>query len=191
MTIAVNTKVQVKFGKNIIEGEVLAELTENVYQVKNLRTGNIMTVPVGRMEVLAETEAMTEEPKSEEPPAEIEEVAEVAEPPTETGVAEVAETSSETETPTEEPSSEPSAKRGRKPRNGKSLMDIALETMRMTQTEMSVNEVLETAKNEGLFNPEDWGKTPAQTLYSSFMRETKIANGRVRKSANRGRWVLA
>ncbi len=69
-------------------------------------------------------------------------------------------------------------------------MDIALEVMQITKAEMSVSEILKAAQSKNLFNPDDWGKTPAQTLYSSFLRESKLPTTRIRKSPTRGHWFL-
>ncbi len=113
MPITANTKVQVKLGKNIIDGEVLAELTESIYQVKNLRTGKIMTVPLGRIQpTLQADDARTSDGCTQHPRRAL------PEPPT-CCVRETHEVQGETPTGCDEHLPAPSAKLGRKFRNGK------------------------------------------------------------------------
>lgn len=162
MSIEIGTRGMTKVGRNQLVIEVLHEMSDGIYQVRNLATGSVMTIAENRISLTP----------AEEVPAE-------TTPEHETEDHEAAENA-------------PSTPSLRAPRHAKSLMAIALETLETEARAMSVGEILETAKQSGLFQPEDWGKTPQQTLYGAFVRETKEKHQpRIIKSEVRGKWLLA
>ena len=162
MSIEIGTRGMTKVGRNQLAIEVLHEMSDGIYQVRNLATGSVMTIAENRISL----------PPAEEVPAE-------TTPEHETEDREAAENA-------------PSTPSHRAPRHAKSLMAIALETLETEARAMSVGEILEAAKQSGLFQPEDWGKTPQQTLYGAFVRETKEKHQpRIIKSEVRGKWLLA
>lgn len=162
MSIEIGTRGMTKVGRNQLAIEVLHEMSDGIYQVRNLATGSVMTIAENRISLTP----------AEEVPAE-------TTPEHETEDREAAEDA-------------PSTPSHRAPRHAKSLMAIALETLETEARAMSVGEILEAAKQSGLFQPEDWGKTPQQTLYGAFVRETKEKHQpRIIKSEVRGKWLLA
>lgn len=173
---AEGTKVEVKVGKNTVQAEIVAIVGETSIQVKNLRTGKIFLTSTARAKKVEE--ALTVEEPQQEPIVE------------ETATTEEAPTPSEETEAKEEPKAEPTEKKARK-QGGKSLFQIGVETLELSDTELSVTEILRIAEQEGIFNPSDWGSTPEQTLYSAFVRETKTkVYPKVVKSEARGKWAL-
>ena len=162
MSIEIGTHGTTKVGRNLLAIEVLHEMSDGIYQVRNLATGNVMTIAENRISLTP----------AEEVPAE-------TTPEHETEDREAAEDA-------------PSTPSHRAPRHAKSLMAIAIETLETEARAMSVGEILAAAERNGLFQPEDWGKTPQQTLYGAFVRETKLKlQPRIVKSDVRGKWNLA
>ena len=188
MSIEIGTRGMTKVGRNLLAIEVLHEMSDGIYQVRNLATGNVMTIAENRINLATaevdtpacETEEAIETTSVDEAVDEAEEVSEATpEGETEDGVLEaVARPATELGTPCR--------------RHTKSLMAIAIETLETEARAMSVGEILAAAERNGLFQPEDWGKTPQQTLYGAFVRETKLKlQPRIVKSDVRGKWHLA
>ena len=71
------------------------------------------------------------------------------------------------------------------------LLDIAIATIKAEGKPLSAIEVIRKATETGLFKPEDWGKTPSQTLYSNLHKEAKKPEPRLRKAEEKGKWTLA
>ena len=187
MSIENGTHGTIKVGRNQMNIEVLHEMSDGIYQVRNLATGNVMTIAGNRITLATEERLPEEAPADgehlESTPLE-EAPAEEATPPEDEADQPLAEGEV---APTTEPTTPCHA-----PRHAKSLMAIALETLEAEARAMSVGEILAAAERNGLFQPEDWGKTPQQTLYGAFVRETKLKlQPRIIKSEVRGKWLLA
>lgn len=215
MSIEIGTHGTIKVGRNLLAIEVLHEMSDGIYQVRNLATGNVMTIAENRIN-LATAEVDTPACEAEEaiettsvdeavdeaeeeletsPEDEAEEVSE-ATPEDETEEAEEdlgTTPEGETEDAVPEAVARPATALGTPcRRHAKSLMAIAIETLETEARAMSVGEILAAAERNGLFQPEDWGKTPQQTLYGAFVRETKLKlQPRIVKSDVRGKWHLA
>ena len=71
------------------------------------------------------------------------------------------------------------------------LLNIAIATIKAEGKPLSAIEVIRKATETGLFKPEDWGKTPSQTLYSNLHKEAKKPEPRLRKAEEKGKWTLA
>lgn len=221
MSIEIGTHGTTKVGRNLLAIEVLHEMSDGIYQVRNLATGNVMTIAENRINLATaeeataevdtpacETEEAVETTSVDETVNEAEEAPEtisVDETEDESEAASVDGTVDEAEeapeaTPEGEiedgvpeavarPATAPSTPCRR---HAKSLMAIAIETLEAEARAMSVGEILAAAERNGLFQPEDWGKTPQQTLYGAFVRETKLKlQPRIVKSDVRGKWHLA
>ena len=208
MSIEIGTHGTTKVGRNLLAIEVLHEMSDGIYQVRNLATGNVMTIAENRINLATAEEAPAE---VDTPACETEEAPEAASVDgTEDEAEEVSEATPEDETEEAEedlgttPEGEtedgvpeavarPATALGTPcRRHAKSLMAIAIETLETEARAMSVGEILAAAERNGLFQPEDWGKTPQQTLYGAFVRETKLKlQPRIVKSDVRGKWHLA
>lgn len=219
MSIEIGTHGTTKVGRNLLAIEVLHEMSDGIYQVRNLATGNVMTIAENRIN-LATAEVDTPACEAEEaiettsvdeavdaaeevseatPEDETEEAEEdlgtTPEGETEDEAEEVSEATPEGESEDGVPEAvaRPATALGTPcRRHAKSLMAIAIETLETEARAMSVGEILAAAERNGLFQPEDWGKTPQQTLYGAFVRETKLKlQPRIVKSDVRGKWNLA
>ena len=217
--ITIGTLIEAKFGRNTVRGEIFEILSDTTFRAKNLRTGKDFVTSKGRITVIeapaeeaeenisepielpadtifiTDNEAPAEAPAEEEAEEESEEVAEKPdtapeEPQAEEAPAEAKEAQETApEAPTAEAPAAPAAVE-EKPRK-MSLYAIALETLETEQVPMSTGEILATAEKLGLYHAEDWGKTPAQTLYSAFLREIKVKQEpRIIKGEARGKWEL-
>lgn len=91
------------------------------------------------------------------------------------------------------PKREAKARQPRAPReDGKlSMMEAAIKVMGDAKKPLNVKDILALAEEKGLWSPGD-GKTPANTLYASFLREVNVKAdaARIRK-AGAGLWELA
>ena len=162
--ITVGTIVMVKVGRNEIE-VVVTEITANGWKVK--KVGSDREFIVTRIErVIAEPGAPEATPATE--------------PETEAVDAEIpSEAEEEVDTPNPAPES------GGSPEKKLSLLNAALLVLKRSRTPLNTKEILAQVIEEGLWSP-NGAKTPEQSLYSAFFRETKEKEmPRVRKSAAR------
>ena len=78
-----------------------------------------------------------------------------------------------------------------KPEKKRSLLDAAVEVLRLAQMPMNTREIIEAAIELKLWQPTG-AKTPEQTLYGAIVRENKTKEQpRIVKSAIKGKFIYA
>ena len=77
------------------------------------------------------------------------------------------------------------------PEKKRSLLDAAVEVLRIAQQPMNTREIIEWAKKLELWQPTG-AKTPEQTLYGAIVRENKTKeHPRIVKSDIKGKFIYA
>lgn len=188
--VAVGCRVNVKFGRNIIQAEVLEILGDGKFRMRSAGSDREFIAPLGRLIPVAEesedvnpAEEQTTEAEPESIPEELEDEENEVIP------AQEQEDDDDDDTPNPAPESgKPDL-----PEKPRSLLNAAIEVLKRLPegTALNTRELVKQAIEQHLWEPTGC-KTPEQTLYGSIFREMKTKEQpRIVKAEEKGKFRIA